>query len=317
MSKRNESKMPARTAKSKHHPSVHRYRTNTTDKCLNEIAAAKSRIQSGMVVGSREYMIIGPACDRSCGAKYHWCPTCFLAPRCDCMFPHFSPYGAPPDQKWYVDQMSAVRRLGILPCDNRYWAMTNEISAAAIGESSKFCEACASTIRSSSSDIINIGGRTYLELAHHIWNVIGTDICPKCVNIIDSLECEYSGITCPSAGVPLINSRLVEYQSRKYARSHKTTYQNYTPAIKPETPRNELIDNDESPDSHDDESCESSCEESSDESSPKESFKVLPGIISSVFDDEAPMLLASQLMDLWFPESDDDAPLGSAVSAIS
>lgn len=343
----------ARSPKPLHHPDVYRYRISTTDKCLKEICAAEARAASGTVIGSADYFKISQVCDQSCGAKYHWCPTCFITPRCDCMMPHFSRSGQGQDTTWYLDQPAAVARFKHLACDNRYWTAVNKIRAVATdGQSDVFCELCVSSIKSLAAEINAVYGRTYLEQMHHIWKIIGDDVCQNCIAAINALECAHSNFWCPSNSIRLVSDRLINYQSRTYAgerkapwtesiknanqnrkytprpitkstagvssdREHKTSWNasvKITKAPKvpicakvpisvsiPDTTGSHHLESEDSPPAV---------------SSPHESFAILPYVISSALDDAAPMLLASQLMDLWFPESDDDAPLGSTVSTM-
>jgi hypothetical protein len=304
----------------RHHPDVLRYRTNVTDKCLKEVAAAEGRTSQKVTIGSPEYMGIAPACDRSCGTKYHWCPTCFLAPRCDCMMPHFSSIGQPPNQVWYLDQVAAVKRFDYLPCDNRYWTMTTAIREIAFSRQSTFCDRCTDAIQSVSDLIRRAHGRTYLELAHYLWAIIGDDICTGCINMINSMECEHSKSKCPSAGASLINARLTNYQSRKYGehaaqnpescqtpQSHNPWWYSYPNGITGlyNDQKSGAIDWNNSPKPTSDPS-----------GSPRESFSIISDVVEAALYENTPMLLASQLMDMWFPESEDDAPVGSAVPGI-
>lgn len=298
-----------RPARQKHYASVQCYRDNTTDKCPKEIAAAKSRSSAGIVIGSREYMEITPTCDRSCGTKYHWCPTCFLAPRCDCMMPHFSPVGKYPNQLWHLDQVAAVRRFENLPCDNRYWTMANEIRAAGKQSSTHgFCKTCALNIRSASSDIDTVHGRTYLELVHHIWIIIADLICGPCITMLDTLECAHSGGACPSNGMSLVNDRLINYESRGYVGKHRPIWNDSIKVINAPVTLQQRVPRIAIPIK-----VVTSSGESQKSPADQDSFAVLPQVISSILDDDAPMLLASQLMNLWFPD-EDDAPLGTAVN---
>lgn len=316
-----------RSTKPPHHPDVYRYRTNVTDKCMAEVAAAEMRSATFTPVGSHNYMIIAPVCDRSCGAKYHWCSTCFLAPRCDCMMPHFSQnrYEPDPELSWYLDQTSAAIRFAKIPCDNRYWAAVNKIRGAATGSDSGFCKQCASGLQSLAKKITHIYGRTYLEQMHHMWKIINDFICEPCVSHINKVACVHSGATCLSANLDLITDRLINYQSRKFGGEKLLPAPSFVAKSKSEiVSRNSIpeawnasikITKSKTSRRHQNrrrvlKPSDMAISDSDNSETSYDSFAILPGVVSSVLDEDAPMLLASQLMNLWFPESDDDMPLG-------
>jgi hypothetical protein len=206
-----------------HDGDVQRYRDNTTDKCPREILSASRR--AGIEFGSAEYYSIGKTCTFSgCLAKYHWCPTCCLAPRCDCRMPHMSPMmipvmtpGGPVFRvSWKVDQLSMIDRLGKIPCDDRYGALVLSVKYIAQNKmKSPFCRRCTTRIQSSSDSIEAVFGRTYLEQAHHLWRQIGLFMCADCIKLINGFPCLHMEYTCPSMHLELITPRLVRYVSRR------------------------------------------------------------------------------------------------------
>lgn len=213
----------------RHDHNVQRYRDNETDKCPTEMIAARSR--AGMQFGSPEYLAIDRACALiDCSAKYHWCPTCCLAPRCNCLMYHMSPVAIPMhtstgtylQMSWVTDQASFIDRLGKIPCDDRYGAFVLAVKSIARDETiakstspGPFCLKCTIRIQSGAAAIGKVFGRTYLEQAHHLWKHISPFMCNECIGIINKFPCLHMDAKCPSAELELITARLKNYQSRK------------------------------------------------------------------------------------------------------
>lgn len=219
-----------------HDPCVAAYRANKTNKCITEIIAA--RVRDDVEFGSEEYMNISRTCTLAdCNMKYHWCPTCCIAPRCDCRMPHQSPITIPEDEspsgeaetKWITSQMDVLIRMRVIPCDNRYWTFIFMMKSLAAAPSdkplrSKFCEDCTTMIRSVKNDILDVSGRTYLEQSHYMWEILRNaprEMCSDCIMFINRLPCMYMGCNCPSDELELITTRLEEYQSRKTRDAHR------------------------------------------------------------------------------------------------
>jgi hypothetical protein len=194
-----------------HDYNVQRYRDSKTDKCPTEMKAARERV--GIVFGSPEHQAIGRTCDdANCPSKYHWCPTCFLAPRCDCTMPHMWNT----DDTWRIDQSYLTLHMERIACDNRYGMFTQTVRSIASGlTASSFCIKCSDNIRAKSGPISRVSGRTYLEQASNLWKIIGSAMCARCINIIDGFPCMHLGTKCPSTYLRLICPRLENYQGRR------------------------------------------------------------------------------------------------------
>lgn len=206
-----------KTKPSMHDYHVQRYRDSKTDKCPTEMKAARERV--GIMFGSPEHQAIERTCDgANCSAKYHWCPTCFLAPRCDCAMPHMSPC----DGEWQPDQSYLIVHMARIACDNRYGMFVQTVRSIASGlVASPFCVECSDGIRARSESISYLKGRTYLEQASNLWKIIGSTMCARCINIIDGFPCMHLSTKCPSTYLRLICPRLKNYQGRRTG--HVTT----------------------------------------------------------------------------------------------
>ena len=209
-----------------HDHNVQRYRSNTTNKCPTEIKLAQAN-QTRLEYGSIEWHDIKRSCfNPNCCAKYHWCPTCLLAPRCDCFMPHMtSTIGHDMRVIWSPDQFYYSSSLGRLTCDNRYGTFVQSVRSVAedLGAvSSPFCLECTKSIRDCSAIIVRVSGRTYLEQASNLWKIISSIMCDQCINIIDGFPCMHLGTKCPSSYLKLICTRLMNYQPRQTIDKSKT-----------------------------------------------------------------------------------------------
>lgn len=198
---------------------VQLYRSNMTNKCPTEIKLAQVN-QARFEYGSIEWHNIKRSCfNANCCAKYHWCPTCLLAPRCDCFMPHMtSTIGQDMKVIWSPDQFYYSSSLGRLTCDNRYGTFVQSVRSVAGNldvVSSPFCLECTKSLRNYSLKIVRVSGRTYLEQASNLWKIISPIMCDQCINIIDGFPCMHLGTKCPSTYMKLICTRLKNYQPRQ------------------------------------------------------------------------------------------------------
>lgn len=142
----------------------------------------------------------------------HFCHRCKVRPRCGCRYLHVRDRrGDDNDGKRLAVRCQAyfVHRCRE-ECDDRYKAITQEIAACARGEQTEFCEACAQNLINLKSIGKQVcgkkGGKLWKARIEYIWAIVRSYICDDCVDMLNALDCMWSGYNCPAKGVDFTTS---------------------------------------------------------------------------------------------------------------
>jgi hypothetical protein len=120
---------------------------------------------------------------------------------------------------WFPNQIGFCNRFKEQVCDERWGSFVNLLRHVASGETPKitpFCPWCMHVLCRFRNVIMGVYGRTYYEMASHIWKYISLYFCNVCAFYIANIPCMILGPKCPSADLILDLESLLYYLPKKF-----------------------------------------------------------------------------------------------------